>query len=388
MPDSPSLMFMTNVDCIACHRTAETSRAALHTTKYEEKAIGEACVDCHGEGFDETLRHWKTFLTRMENETNQRIFNAQKIVYDSEKGQGGPSGFRRAKTLLDEARHNYSHVLLGQGIHNIEYAIKLLNVANNKTEQALAAVDKAYKPQEFKTNITCTSLCHVGIEKRTVPFNNIKFSHETHASGLGMKCSDCHSPRESHGKTFLKNCASCHHGREIKKVSCGDCHVNVKRLVEGKEGLGVKEKPSVKLGSVECVDCHKGVASKKKETLDAIKKRCVECHDQGYGDMVLRWKASTEEMLRNLDPKLAHVREEIDKMEKRGGHTFVFRKLYGEAEFNYQLVKRGNGVHNLEYAEELIQFANRRLDEATQQLAKTRQDVAQGKMTSPSLRKK
>ena len=76
---------------------------------------------------------------------------------------------------------------LGRGVHNIEYAIKLLNVANNKTEQALAALDKNYKPEELKTNMTCTSLCHVGIEKRTVPFNDIKFSHETHAAGLGMK---------------------------------------------------------------------------------------------------------------------------------------------------------------------------------------------------------
>ena len=388
VPDSPSLMFMTNVDCIACHRTAETSQTALHTTRYEEKAIGEACVGCHGEGFDETLKHWKTFLAKMENDTNQRIFTTQKTLYDLEKAQGSSPGFRKAKTLLDESRHNYSHVLLGQGVHNIEYAIKLLNVANNKAEQALAAVDKNHKPQEFRTNITCTSLCHVGIERRTVPFNDIKFSHETHASGLGMKCSDCHSPRENHGKTYLKNCAGCHHGKEIQKVGCGDCHVNVKRLVEGKEGLGVKEKPSVKLGAVECIDCHKGVSSKKKDSLDTIKKRCIECHDEAYGEMALRWKTTSEEMLKKLVPRLAQIKEEIDKIDKRGGHTFVFRKLYGEAEFNYQLAKKGNGIHNIEYTEELIQFANRRLDEAAQQLAKTKQEVAQGKMISPGIRKK
>jgi nitrate/TMAO reductase-like tetraheme cytochrome c subunit len=381
-------MFMTNVDCIACHRTAETSQAALHTTRYEEKAIGEACVGCHGEGFDETLKHWKTFLAKMENDTNQRIFTTQKTLYDLEKAQGSSPGFRKAKTLLDESRHNYSHVLLGQGVHNIEYAIKLLNVANNKTEQALATVDKNHKPQEFRTNITCTSLCHVGIERRTVPFNDIKFSHETHASGLGMKCSDCHSPRENHGKTYLRNCAGCHHGKENQKVGCGDCHVNVKRLVEGKEGLGVKEKPSVKLGAVECIDCHKGVSSKKKESLDIIKKRCIECHDEAYGEMALRWKTASEEMLKKLVPRLAQIKEEIDKIDKRGGHTFVFRKLYGEAEFNYQLAKKGNGIHNIEYTEELIQFANRRLDEAAQQLAKTKQEVAQGKMISPGIRKK
>ena len=44
VPDSPSLMFTTNVDCIACHRRGEESQAALHTSNYVERAIGEACV--------------------------------------------------------------------------------------------------------------------------------------------------------------------------------------------------------------------------------------------------------------------------------------------------------------------------------------------------------
>jgi len=228
----------------------------------------------------------------------------------------------------------------------------------------------------------------VGMEKRTVPFNDIKFSHETHVSSVGLKCSDCHSPRDNHGKTYLKNCAGCHHGKEIKAVGCGDCHINVKRLMEGKAGLGVKEKPSVKLGKVDCVDCHQGVPSKKKDTLDAITKRCIECHDKGYGDTALRWKTTNEDLLKKLVPKLQQVKEEIDKVEKRGGHAFVFRKLYGEAEFNYQLAKNGNGVHNIEYTEELIQFANRRLDEAIQQLARTKQEISEGKMITPSLRKK
>ena len=177
-------MFTTNIDCVACHRKTEESQAALHTTQYAERAIEEACVDCHGHGFDEMLRHWKTLLSKAETETNQRISNAQKALYEFEKSAGRSAEFRRAQTLLNEARHNYSLVLLGRGVHNIEYAIKLLNVANNKTEQAMAVIDKNYQPQEFRTEMTCTTLCHVGIEKRTVPFNDIKFGHETHVAGL------------------------------------------------------------------------------------------------------------------------------------------------------------------------------------------------------------
>jgi hypothetical protein len=387
VPDSPSLMYTTNVDCIACHRKAEESQAALHTTKYKERALGEACVECHGEGFDDTLKHWKGFLAKSQNETNQRIFDAQKVLFDYEKTQGGAKEFKKAQNLLNEARHNYSFVLLGNGVHNVEYTIKLLNVANNKAEQALAAINRNYKPQEFQTRVTCTTLCHVGMEKRTVPFNDIKFSHETHVAGNGMKCSDCHSPRENHGKTFLKNCVNCHHGKEIKKVSCEDCHVSAKRMVQGTGGVGIKEKPSNHLDVVECIDCHRSVGAKKKDTFDAIKKQCVGCHDQSYGEMLVRWKMASEESLKKVTPKLDYVREGIDRIDRQGGHTFVYRKLFGEAEFDYNLAKSGKGVHNIDYTDELLEFANRRLDEATKQLARKKQEISLGKIEGLSLPK-
>jgi nitrate/TMAO reductase-like tetraheme cytochrome c subunit len=370
VPDSPSLMYITNVDCIACHRKGEESQAALYTTKYAERAIAEACVDCHGEGYDETLRHWKSLLAKAADETSQRIFNVQKVSYEFEKAKGGSVDFKRAQNLLNEARHNYSFVLLGRGVHNIEYAFKLLNAVNNKTEQALAAMDKNYRPREFKTEMTCTTLCHVGMERWTVPFNEIRFSHEPHVIGKKLKCSDCHSPRENHGKTFQKNCAECHHGKENRKVKCENCHLAVRMLIQGKGAVGVNERPSNKLDAVECIDCHRGVTSKKKDSFDVIKKRCIECHDQSYGETVVRWKSTTENLLKKVAPKIKQVREEIERIDLRRGHTFVYRKLFGEAEFNYNLAKNGNGVHNLEYVEELLDFANQRLDEAMKQLSK------------------
>jgi hypothetical protein len=151
-------------------------------------------------------------------------------------------------------------------------------------------------------------------------------------------------------------------------------------LVQGKGGIGVHERPSDKLNVVECVDCHRGVLAKKKDNFDAIKKRCIECHDQSYGEMAARWKATSEGLLEKLAPQLAQVKEEIEKIDRRGGHTFVYRKLYGEAEFNYNLAKNGKGVHNLEYTVELLEFANRRVDEAIKQVARRKQEVTQGKM--------
>jgi hypothetical protein len=380
VPDSPSLMYTTNVDCIACHRRTEESQAALHTTQYKEKAMGEACVGCHGEGFDETLKEWKKFVSKSQNETNQRVFTAQNVLYQYERSKGDTKEFRKAQSLLNEARHNYSFVLLGNGVHNMEYAVKLLNVANNKTEQALAVLDKDRKPREFQTQMSCTTLCHVGIEKRSVPFNDIRFSHETHVGGNGMKCADCHSPRESHGKTLFENCAECHHGKQITKVGCGDCHVFQKRIIQGKGGIGVQEKPGQHSDAVECQDCHEGVGTKKKDAFDTIRKRCVGCHDESYGEMLARWKTNSEESLKKIAPKIESVREAIERIDRQGGHTFVYRKLFGEAEFNFTLAKSGKGVHNAEYSEELLDFANRRLEEAQKQLSKKKQETSSGKI--------
>jgi formate-dependent nitrite reductase cytochrome c552 subunit len=144
-------------------------------------------------------------------------------------------------------------------------------------------------------------------------------------------------------------------------------------LVQGKSGIGVKARPSNKLNVVECIDCHRGVVAKKRDPFDAIKKRCVECHDPSYGEMVVRWKTTTEGLLKKVAPKIDRVRDEMEKIDRRKGHTFVYRKLFGEAEFNYNLAKNGKGVHNLEYTEELLEFAKSRLGEAIKQLTRKKQ---------------
>jgi len=140
--------------------------------------------------------------------------------------------------------------------------------------------------------------------------------------------------------------------------------VAVKRLVQGKGGIGVNERPSNKLDVVKCVDCHRRVTERKKEAFDEMKNRCVGCHDQSYAELLVQWKRTSEALIRKVSLKIKQVRDEIEAIERRGGHTFAYRKLLGEAEVNYDLAKKGNGVHNLEYAEELLEIANNLLDEA------------------------
>ncbi|MFB0508295.1 MAG: cytochrome c3 family protein [Thermodesulfobacteriota bacterium] len=367
--DSPSKMFTIRVDCVGCHKTREESKAALYTTKYSERALAESCVGCHGEGYDEMLFHWKELLVKAENEVNSRIFNAQKKLYEA--GKAGLEGqrFKKAQNLINEARYNYTFSLMGKGVHNIEYALKLLNHANNNMEKALTLIEDGYQLKEYKTEYTCTSLCHVGLERRTVPFNEIQFPHDVHM-GMDLQCRNCHSPRENHGKTYLKNCAECHHGDGAGKVACGDCHLSVKRLFSGKTGIGVEDLPSIKVDVVECVDCHRSIAEGQKESFKAIRATCIKCHDESYGKMAEDWKSTADELLKRTSSKLKRIKEHIQRLEKRGQHTFAFTKLFGDAEYNISLVGEGKGVHNLEYAAELIEAAKKNLDQIEPMLGK------------------
>jgi len=121
---------------------------------------------------------------------------------------------------------------------------------------------------------------------------------------------------------------------------------------------------------VECSDCHRNVAEGIEESLSSVKATCIECHDESYGAMADRWKSAALSLIEKTEPRLNKIREEIRRFERMGKHTFAYTKSFGDAEYNFTLVKRGKGVHNVEYAEELIDFVNTRLDYLEEQLAK------------------
>lgn len=97
---------------------------------------------------------------------------------------------------------------------------------------------------------------------------------------------------------------------------------------------------------------------------------CIQCHDESYGNIAEIWKFTADSLIKKTEPKLKKIREEIQRLEKMGKHTFVFTKLFGDAEYNVNLVREGKGVHNVEYAEELIEAAKKNLDQVEPMLSK------------------
>lgn len=70
-------------------------------------------------------------------------------------------------------------------------------------------------------------------EKET---GNVIFSHESHVSGFGLKCTDCHDSlfisKEQHKMATMsqmqkgKSCGACHNGKKSfdVKADCNNCH--------------------------------------------------------------------------------------------------------------------------------------------------------------------
>jgi hypothetical protein len=364
--NSPDTMFLTGIDCVGCHKSQKVSEAALFTTRFTERALEESCVECHGPGTEKMLLTWKRVLMELGNDLNQRVFDVQRELYEA-KGRGvDEKSLRRAEGLVTEAQHNASFVLLGKGAHNIGYAIKLLNYGRNNTEEALAHLKEGYRPQEIQTRYNCTALCHEWIQDRPVPLGGTSFRHPPHLEN--MDCMDCHSPRERHGETYFRDCDVCHHGEGAGRVRCVDCHEAVGNLFYGKTAVEVTDSPSFKTGLLTCGECHRKTLSGMESGYKQVKAECISCHDADHGEILAEWKEAADELVKEIEPRVARVRAAIQDLERKGRHTFVFTKLFGDAAHNFNLLKKGKGVHNLEYAEEVADVTRRMLSDIEKRL--------------------
>ncbi len=121
---------------------------------------------------------------------------------------------------------------------------------------------------------------------------------------------------------------------------------------------------------MECADCHRSIVEGQKESFKAIKATCIKCHDESYGKMAEDWKSTADELLKRTSSKLRRIKRHIQRLEKKGQHTFAFTKLFGDAEYNINLVREGKGIHNLEYSEELIEAAKKNLEQVEPMLTR------------------
>jgi hypothetical protein len=210
IPDLPSRMFAAQVSCTGCHiHVTEKGDVLAHEAR--TTAQREACVTCHGAGFDKMYDDWKTVMAKAVQAYGGFLAEAEQRV-----GSRRPPA--KHAMALKEAREAHLFVKEGRGEHNVEYAIKLMQAGVARVDRLLAALDRGAKPIPRddllgQKDAYCLPLCHqrlpleeaVSLEGRTLP-------HQLHIES-GVGCGTCHSV-DKHKALALDRtaCKGCHPG--------------------------------------------------------------------------------------------------------------------------------------------------------------------------------
>lgn len=365
----PSLMFKAQVGCDGCHR--EETSGALRGERIA-KATGQACVMCHGRGFDTMLDEWR--------ESVGDYFRLIGPLVDEARAawrSAGRSSRDRVQESYDRAEKNLQFLHDGHGEHNLVYTKLVFLKVQEDYNAVLSGLEPSYKPRapltfaERDLRGNCTQSCHANLKKaKIVKFQGIELTHNDHVYKHNLACTYCHDNTSVHGAVKLKreNCLGCHHTQE--NVDCAGCHKIQRRMITGVGGFGVDEIPAY-MADLDCSDCHVDLHGGNHR--DATLRACVDCHEEGYDEMVDVWQEETRSRLDELGAALAEVRQVGMTARSRGTKTETIReaeKLRTEAESHLEMIKndRSTGVHNTEFAGALLDKASEYLNRAKELL--------------------
>jgi nitrate/TMAO reductase-like tetraheme cytochrome c subunit len=214
--------------------------------------------------------------------------------------------------------------------------------------------------------------------QQPVSLDLAKQYHALHVPEQRAKCMDCHSEIRHqlvHGSdvkgqprflsAVMGDCAACHPNQHAAQIE----------LLSGTGGVGIpKGDPNLMFGlRTNCLGCHTShvTTSHGDVTVRGDASGCVTCHGDRHADTFKKWK-------QGLQLSLADANEAYEKASKAlakakdltpEARTKVTTLLAG-AQADLQLVKTGNGVHNVMYAMDLLDSVTRRSQQAITTLAK------------------
>jgi len=204
-------MFLSGVICAGCHQ----SRTPVATV-----ATPQACVTCHGPGYDRLMRQWQQSVSQKLSELREQLSQigshlSQNNLYTEAK---------KNIELIEEDR--------SLGVHNIHYVSALLRrIAENIARMRALHEQREYvaeKPLHAGESFGCNR-CHVGVEFLAFVQAPQTASHKVHLKGAD--CNACHAVQPAeHGQTFAmaRDCTQCHPAAErmaqLEPQDCLQCH--------------------------------------------------------------------------------------------------------------------------------------------------------------------
>ena len=208
IPDLPSRMFAAQVSCTGCHIHV-TEKGAVLSHEARTTAQREACITCHGPGYDKMYDDWKSVMAKLVQAYGT-------FLAEGEKQAAGKPSPKKHATALKDAREAYLFVKEGRGEHNVEYAVKLLQAGAARVDGLLLALDPKTKPIPRddligQKDAYCFLLCHQRLPfKAEVTLDGKKLPHQLHADS-GVGCATCHSVTK-------------HKALAVDRAACKACH--------------------------------------------------------------------------------------------------------------------------------------------------------------------
>jgi len=205
---------------------------------------------------------------------------------------------------------------------------------------------------------------------RLAKYSDTEFMHANHVARHKIECTQCHFRIEHSisGPTGMiqTQCSTCHQGQ----------HLGSAEMYRGEGGRGgVKPRPSpMYLAQVDCVGCHvkptpPGLpAELMGQTQAASEQGCLTCHGSDYQGILPGWQESLQKEIAAVQAKLDRVRQRLSGPGANAKGAKACQDLLPDATFNLNFVRLARGVHNVDYAEALLQQASQAFDQCLQTL--------------------
>ncbi len=348
----PNIMLEKGLSCKGCHIFhEENGDNVIKSETFISKA--EACESCHGKGFARIMKDW-------EISTEKKLSNIRTIYKKAsdELKRTKSAHKEKAQKLLEEAAFNIDIVEKGKSVHNVEYSQELLTASYNIVVEALSVIGSSYKPESFlgvsKEIPTQCSNCHSGIEEINTQVFGLDFPHKKHLIEQKIQCSTCHSNVRKHGEFVAskQGCAVCHH-KDTEK-DCTACHKLQTIFYEGGQLDGHNIPMDIMFeAEIECTGCH---LDSRNQIYRPDKNKCVDCHEEEYGEIFLEWQNSVKNLIRSLKTNLMERKKLSLSKEEQAQLLNIERSLK-----NIEL-DASFGVHNYPAIEEMLTSSRKTIE--------------------------
>jgi hypothetical protein len=357
---TPSRMFAAQINCTGCHTQVVTQGGVSFLGQGNKAANPKACVACHDARYVAMIDVWKEQGRTLANE-------ARRLADVGGRLASGTRGSKEIQVLVDDLSFNARFLEKGFPVHNIEYAIKVVQAnaaivdklaGQTKANSFKAVIQPAFAKDAFSY---CMTSCHTFIpRKEPFDFKGVNIPHTYHIRTAGLTCETCHKENQHKQLTLdsPSDCASCHHSSA--KADCVRCHASQAALYRGKlpATIGITAKADVMAATVGCADCHDPT---KPNPLGEIAKSCEQCHEAKGPKDLENWRKKLQEEQEKIQLLAEEVRMVLNGMERHGQKTSFYKPRFETAKARLDFLEKAKGVHNMAAAQAIFDKSRQEL---------------------------